>query len=188
MQVPFEMLTRRAAAEGVSLSKIKPALTRLEREAREKAVRAAQEGWHGVDMVDPDVVVGSLTATRYCGGYMYRGCDVSPGQFQEWRHSRHGDSEEADVVGAAGWVRTAPIGAEVSVEIDFGNGKSAETFRRLKNGWGRVHTWDESDVERAEDGPWLYAGIRADVARAVGVEPSSTFHAMFDLAVEQLFN
>lgn len=186
MQVSFETHVRRASAEGYTLSKVKVSLGRLEREAREKAVHAAQEGWHGCEMVEPDVVVSSLTATRYCGGFTYWGHDVCPQQFQERRHSRHGASEEADVVGAADWVRTAPIGTEVSIKIDFGNGKSAEVFRRLEDGWGLVHTWDENEVERAEDGPYLYVGIRADVARAIGVEPSSTFHVMFDLAVEQL--
>ena len=187
MQVSFETLISRASAEGYTLSMVKNSLVRHEQAARQKAVRAAQEGWHGCEMVEPDVVVGSLTATRYCGGYMYWGHDVCPRQFQEQRWSHPGDSSDADGAGAANWVRTAPVGAEVSVKIDFGNGRAAEVFRRLKTGWALVHTWDESEVERAEDGPFLYVGIRADVARAIGVEPSSTFHAMFDLAVEQLF-
>ena len=188
MQVQFETIVRRANAEGLTLGKSMSALSRLEREAREKAVKAAQEGWHGCEMVDADIVVGRLTSTRYCGGYMYRGHDVTPGGFQEQRWSSVGDSTDADVGGAAEWVRSAPVGAEVVVKVDFGNGRSLEVIRKLAEGWAIVHTWDESDVRWAEDGPYLYTGIRADVARAVGCGESPTFHAMFDLAVENLFN
>ena len=187
MQVQFNTHVRRASAEGYTLSKVKVALTRLEREAREKAVRAAQAGWDGVEMVEPAVVVGRLTSTRYCGGFMYRGHDVTPGQFQERRWSRPGDSTDESEAGATEWVRTAPVGAEVTVKVDFGNGRSLEVFRRLEQGWATVHTWDESEEREAENGPFLYAGIRADVARAVGCGESATFHALFDLAVEQVF-
>ena len=188
MQVNFETLVRRAKAEGFCLSGIRAALTRLEREARQKAIKVAQEGWHGVEMVEPTVVVGRLTSTHYKGGYMYRGHDVTPGQFQEQRWSRPGDSTDEDVEGATEWVRSAPVGAEVVVKVDFGNGRSLEVFRKLVEGWAIAHTWDESDVREAENGPFLYPGIRAAVARAVGCGESATFHALFDLAVEQVFN
>lgn len=188
MQASIETLTRRANAEGLTLSAVMSALTRLEREAREKAVRAAQEGWHGCEVVDADTVVRRLTLTRYLGGYMYEGSVATPGQFQEHRWSRPGDSSDADPEGASEWVRTAPIGAEVTVKVNFGNGKSLEVFRKFAEGWATVHTWDESEVRWAEDGPFLYTGIRADVARAVGCGESATFHSVFDLAVENLFN
>ena len=186
MQVSIETLTRRANAEGLTLGKVVSALTRLEREAREKAVKAAQEGWHGAESVEDGIVVGRLTSTRYCGGYMYRGHDVTPGGFQEHRWSRPGDSSDADPEGATEWVRSAPVGTEVTVKVDFGNGKSLEVFRKLAEGWATVHTWDESDVREAENGPYLYQGIRADVARAVGCGESAVFHSIFDLAVENL--
>ena len=188
MQVQFETLVRRANAEGITLGAVKSSLAHLEWEARQKAVKAAQAGWDGVEMVEPAVVVGRLTSTRYCGGFMYRGHDVTPGQFQERRWSRPGDSTDENAAGATEWVRTAPVGAEVTVKVDFGNGRSLEVFRRLEQGWATVHTWDESEEQEAENGPFLYAGIRADVARAVGCGKSATFHALFDLAVEQLFN
>ena len=188
MQVQFETIVRRANAEGYNLSAVKVALARLERESRQKAVKAAQEGWHGCEMVDADIVVGRLTSTRYCGGYLYRGHDVAPGQFQEQRWSRPGDSTDADEVGATEWVRSAPVGAEVVVKVDFGNGRSLEVIRKLADGWAIVHTWDESYEREAENGPFLYPGIRADVARAVGCRESATFHALFDTAVEQVFN
>jgi hypothetical protein len=186
MQVQFETIVRRANAEGLTLSAVMSALTRLEREAREKAVKVAQEGWHGAESVEDGIVVGRLTSTRYCGGYMYRGHDVTPGQFQEHRWSRPGDSSDADPEGATEWVRSAPLGAEVTVKVDFGNGTSLEVFRKLSEGWATVHTWDESEVRWAEDGPYLYQGIRADVARAVGCGESAVFHSVFDLAVENL--
>lgn len=188
MQVTFETLVRRAAAEGYTLSKVKIALRRLEQEAREKAIRAALEGWHGCEKVEPDVVADSLTSVRYVGGFIYPGHDVSPNEFQERRHSRLGSSKEADHIGAADWVRTAPIGAEVTVEINFGNKKSSETFTRVQGGWARTHRWDETYVALAAEGPCLYNGIRADTARAVNVGMGSTFHQLFDLVVEQLFD
>jgi hypothetical protein len=186
MQVSIETLARRANAEGLTLSAVRAALTRLEREAREKAIKAAQEGWHGCEVVDADTVVRRLTCTRYKGGYMYEGSVATPGQFQECRWSRPGDSSDADVGGATEWVRSAPLGAEVTVKVDFGNGTSLEVFRKLAEGWATVHTWDESEVRWAEDGPYLYQGIRADVARAVGCGESAVFHSVFDLAVENL--
>ena len=188
MQVQFETIVRRANAEGLTLSAVMSALTSLEREAREKAVKVAQEGWHGCEVVDADTVVRRLTSTRYLGGYMYEGSVVTPGGFQEHRWNRPGDSSDADVEGASEWVRTAPIGAEVTVKVNFGNGKSLEVLRKFSQGWALVHTWDESDVREAEDGPYLYQGIRADVARAVGCGESAVFHSVFDLAVENLFN
>lgn len=188
MQVQFETLVRRAKAEGFCLSGVRAALSRLERESRQKAIKAAQAGWDGVEMVEPETVVGRLTSTRYCGGYVYRGHDVTPGGFQEHRWSSVGDSTDADVDGAAEWVRSAPVGAEVVVKVDFGNGRSLEVIRKLADGWAIVHTWDESDVREAENGPFLYAGIRADVAKVIGCGESATFHAMFDLVVEQVFN
>ena len=186
MQVQFETLVRRAKAEGFCLSGVRAALSRLERESRQKATKAAQAGWDGVEMVEPETVVGRLTSTRYCGGYMYRGHDVTPGGFQEHRWSRPGDSSDADPEGATEWVRSSPVGTEVTVKVDFGNGKSLEVFRKLAVGWATVHTWDESDVREAENGPYLYQGIRADVARAVGCGESAVFHSIFDLAVENL--
>lgn len=188
MKVQFETLIRRANAEGLTLGNVMSALARLEQEAREKATLTAQEGWHGVEMAEDDTVVGRLTSTRYCGGYMYEGSVATPEQFQEHRWSRPGDSTDADPVGASEWVRTAPIGAEVHLHSDFGNGRSLEVFRRLEGGWALVHTWDESQEREAEDGPYLYTGIRADVARAVGCGESAVFHSVFDLAVENLFN
>ena len=100
MQVPIETLTRRASAEGLTLSAVMTALTRLEREAREKAVKVAQDGWHGCEVAVDGTVVRRLTSTRYLGGYMYRGHDVTPGQFQEHRWSRPGDSSDADLAGS----------------------------------------------------------------------------------------
>lgn len=188
MQVSIENITRRANAEGLTLSAVMSALSRLEREAREKAVKVAQEGWHGCEVVDADTVVRRLTSTRYKGGYMYEGSVVTPGQFQEHRWSSVGDSTDADPEGATEWVRSAPVGTEVTVKVNFGNGKSLEVLRKFAEGWATVHTWDESDVREAENGPFLYTGIRADVARAVGCGESATFHSIFDLAVENLFN
>ena len=53
MQVQFETLVRRANAEGITLGAVKSALAHLEWEVRQKAVKAAQAGWDGVEMVEP---------------------------------------------------------------------------------------------------------------------------------------
>ena len=180
----IDFLARRASAEGFNTNAVKAVLKKLETKLREEAVAAARRGWSGFQPITVEKMVWVLTATRYEGGYNYPGSVITPGNFQalEWS----GGSQDPDPVGAREWLDAAPIGTEVMERYDAGNGSSCEVYKKTREGWGCIRSYDESEVAFAEKCCYLYNN-EAAVAATLGVAVSPTFRAVYHEVAGQLY-
>lgn len=141
------------------------------------------------------------SSEEYRGGYMYRYDYVvatPPTQFQHRVHYvnnyDHSDPEtffEYNLTALA----AMPVGGTVKLCIEHPNnsgGIDSTTWEKLpEGGWrntARVDDMVQTDKELAICGMrlWLYEGIREDVAKALGVNTSTTFHKAFDEMVIEL--
>ena len=179
-----DFLARRASAEGINANAVKVTLKEMEAKLREETVAAARRGWSGFRHISDEKMGWVLTSTRYEGGYNYPGSVITPGNFQalEWS----GGSQDPDPVGAREWLDAAPIGTEVTERYDAGNGSSCEVYKKTREGWGCIRSYDESEVAFAEKCCYLYNN-EAAVAAAMGVVNSPTFRAIYQKAVDQLY-
>lgn len=182
----FDSMTRKAYAEGISLSAIKNVLARIHNETEhgcweETVSNAEVVDYHGIP--------------EYRGGYMYGGWSVSrndimPGaDLVETRHTNHPTAEPTTPFKV--WeqaVKAAHIGAKLELKCSMENTREFDLVKVSENEW-HLTTRCGYAVQRALDmGVTLYEGIREDVADELGVDCSSTFHACFDVAVESLCN
>lgn len=179
-------LSRKSAAEGISLQAIKQILTRIHSETD-----------HGMfhDVVDDAFVADYHGIPEYRGGYMYRGWtltrnDVMPtADLVETRWSKSPTSEPT--IPFADWaqaVKNASIGAKLELKCSMEHTSQYWLEKIGANEWKRTEYCGEF-AQREEDlGVTLYKGIRQEIADELDVDCSSTFHSCFDAAVESLCN
>lgn len=182
----FDSMTRKAYAEGISLSAIKNVLARIHAETD-----------HGVshDVVDDAFIIDYYGIPEYRGGYMYGGWsfsrnDVMPcADLVETRWSKSPTAEPTTPF--ADWVRAvknAPIGAKLELKCSMEYLSEYSLTKVGPNEWERIERCGEFAKREIDSGVTLYEGIREDVADELGVDASSTFHQCFDLAVDALCN
>ncbi len=176
----------RANAEGWNAFSVESALKAQIQLDLAAAVKAWEKSHSCYEVVDDKEVVDTLTSEYYAGGYMYSGSEVTPSKFQG-RCSTNAPYTEGDIEGAQVWVSTAPVGEKVRCKYNAGNGKHEEVFEKTTNGWARTFYMCENDCPSEKYGLCLTAGVRERVAKKIGAPLSTTFHKVFDEAVESLW-
>ena len=117
---------------------------------------------------------------------MYDMSRCVPGQFQAENHSRD-PYKDPDTEGAQEWVASAPVGEKVVYQFRREQLEEEQVVVKTAGGWKRVYYKDHSMAPSEDHGPWLTAGIRQRVANKIGAPLSSTFHQIFDEAIEDLY-
>ena len=169
----------RANAEGWNALSVSKAL----QEQVKLDLAAAIEAWEASGECDEEVtekeVIDLLTST-------YDMSRCTPRRFQAVNHSRD-PYRDADVEGAREWVAAAPVGEEVHYQFRRERLEEEQVVVKTTDGWKRIFYKDHSMVPSEDHGPWLTAGVRQRVAQKIGAQLSSTFHQIFDEAVEDLY-
>lgn len=181
-----DYLAIRANAEGIDPKALRAAIIEVEQKVKDRALEEADKPWEGFEPVTIDHMVDELTSARYRGGYMYPGTTVTPGQFQAIAWSRPGESVDANPVGARQWLEAAPVGAEVKVISNFGNGVREEIYQKTQDGWGLIKSHDEGYVKDLERQCFLFSN-ESLVAEAMGVGLSPTFRTLYQEATDRLY-
>ena len=176
----------RANAEGWNGLSVMKALKEQVKLDLEAAIEAWEASGECDEEIDEKEVIDLLTSVHYSGGYTYDMSRCTPCRFQAVNHSRD-PYQDADEEGAREWVAAAPVGEEVRYEFRRERLEEEQVVVKTTDGWKRIFYKDHSMVPNEDHGPWLTVGIRQRVAQKIGAPVSSTFHQIFDEAVEDLY-
>ena len=133
---------------------------------------------------------------EYRGGYHYGGaiitldgCDM--GDYHPTHWVRDHDHREYPVEECQKALDEASVGALLVIEWNFGDQSYIEHYQKTEAGWlntqywsASAQSWEEYQIEHF--GCLLTEGVRERVARAVGMQARSVFHAAFDAALAEL--
>ena len=190
---------RRAAAQGLSISRLCAAICKVS-EAAKAAVDRTSFGFsegHRDPITNEEMAQTISEIVGYGGGYLYSGGYASVLQYPEVRFdhlchwSRDYDHRDPSSFVAANFGRLQRLIEGSTIRIGYSGQKSLWEEWLLKDGvWVHTSSYSEQEArweeERFDRQVYLFSGIRAAVAKELGVEDDYGFHQLFDEAVRQL--
>ena len=190
---------RRAAAQGLNMAALAAAIVKVSEAAKATVDHASfgfSEGYR--DPITHEEMAEDISElVGYGGGYMYGGEYASVLQYPEVRFdhlchwSRDYDHRDPSSFVAANFGRLQRLIEGSTIRIGYSGQKSLWEEWLLKDGvWVHTSSYSEQEArweeERFDRQVYLFSGIRAAVAKELGVEDDYGFHQLFDEAVRQL--